>query len=343
LVSVVACWEGRCEDLALQTELVARVAELAAFARAVTAPDRPIERFDGVIEGPILLEPGLLPAGHPAVGEDGFGRLPRLALHGVSVEPRFAYKRYPGHCTVDVVFVRDPSLPALDGRMVSLKRGEPLALYDSQTVRAASAYIASPSIHLRYQYESWLDVLMRWIKAHFVETLWYWRHEDVLSPASTGFAPEDVKTRDERWSEVRRAFAEETGRFDLPQVAAAARAAKGLPWVWIADRALAVGHVSRAASAVAPRETWPALRRAAAVAVLKTGLGANLDYMPLVFAGRDFAVSSRFKDGGLIIDVDVAPTIPPRRIVVADMRPRTAPRATEKTLRSSAPGKVGRR
>jgi len=69
MVSVVASWDGHCRTPALQVELVTHVAQIAAFARGITSPRDPITRFDGVVDGPILLEPGLLPIGHAGIGE----------------------------------------------------------------------------------------------------------------------------------------------------------------------------------------------------------------------------------------------------------------------------------
>ncbi len=106
--------------------------------------------------------------------------------------------------------------------------------------------------------------------------------------------------------------------FSRRRAAKAALRAGDLPWDWLAEALTSsqgAPRLSIAARAAAPRDRWPALKRAAAVAVLKAGQGVNLDYLGFSFEGTAFACSSRWRSQGLIVDVDVAPPVPPRRIV----------------------------
>jgi hypothetical protein len=46
-------------------------------------------------------------------------------------------------------------------------------------LRGANAYLASPSIHLRYYLEDWTDCLFSWIRFFFIGDLWWHRWEEL--------------------------------------------------------------------------------------------------------------------------------------------------------------------
>jgi hypothetical protein len=331
LVSVVASWRGHCRDHSVQAELVAYLIELAAFNKALVAPDESVERIDRQFGTPVLLEPGLLPASHAGTRDDGLGEIAALTLFGVSFEPRFFARRYAGHSTIDFVFIRKADDPALDGKLVRLIREEDLMRYDHEAVRTARSYVASPSIHLRYDYETWLDELMAWVRRFFVEDLEYWRYEDRLVEQGYAFCPEDDDLRSRQWAALKLAYVLETAKHDLPELARAALASSDIPWAWIVERLLAFPQairLSAAVCAIVPHDRWLDLRRESAIAILQRGYGANLEYMPFSFANQVFALSSSMKSNGLTVDVDVAPPVPPQRIITttspASVQPRPA-------------------
>lgn len=66
--SVIATWSGQCRNQLVQEELVAHLHEIA-FTQAYAAPELPVERIDGWIEGKILVDPTLLPEGDRSIGK----------------------------------------------------------------------------------------------------------------------------------------------------------------------------------------------------------------------------------------------------------------------------------
>lgn len=238
--SVIATWSGQCRDQLVQEELVAHLHEIAAFTQAYAAPELPVERIDGWIEGKILVDPTLLPEGDRSIGNDGLGRFPRLRLYGLAFRPLLYLNLYRGHDNFGFMFIRAPDRPELDGRLVHVVRGDILARYDHEAVRSADAWLAEPSIHLRYQFEAWTDRLMNWIRSFFIEDLQYWRYEEDKRHDGSVFAPQDVDRRAARWLGVKLAYLDEaTNYIEVDQaVRKATRRAKDLPWNWLAEQRL---------------------------------------------------------------------------------------------------------
>jgi hypothetical protein len=50
-------------------------------------------------------------------------------------------------------------------------------VYQSAVISGAEWYVSSPSIHLRYYLEEWLDALLAWVKFFFMPGLDYGRYE----------------------------------------------------------------------------------------------------------------------------------------------------------------------
>jgi hypothetical protein len=320
--SVVATWGGRCLDQTVQADLVGHLREIAAFTQACRDPALPIEFIDETIEGTIILDPRLLAEGDALIGEDGLGRLSRIRLYGVVFQPLLRFDFYRGDNTFQFVFVRAPELPALDGILVKVARGEALALYDSEVVQNATAYLRIPQIHLRYQFEAWADMLTNWVRRFFLKEFGYWRYEDNSGYDGIAFAPKDLKGRADLWRAVKLAYLDEaTSYLEIEEAPRrAARRANDLPWAWLAARFMPdanMGFLSVAVRGMVPRERWGDLKLAAACAILKAGCGANLDYLAFSFGDSVFALSSRLRPAGLSIDIDVVPSIPPRHIIRA--------------------------
>lgn len=73
----------------------------------------------------------------------------------------------------------------------------------------ADHVLLTPTVHLRYMWEHWLDKLMAWVKAYYVGDLWYWRYADLpgfdrLLPASAarGRTARHDRTLDELHTEL---------------------------------------------------------------------------------------------------------------------------------------------
>ncbi len=133
--------------------------------------------------------------------------------------------------------------------------------------------------------------------------------------------PWDLAACELEWRIIQHAFAVEAA----PQLKRLARRCEGLPWAWLAERLLAwpeAAALSCAARSAVSRDAWPRLRLAGTVAVLAAGHGTDLDYMTFDFEDRVFALSSRIKPEGLFVDIDLAPPIPPRRIIRTETRSR---------------------
>jgi hypothetical protein len=71
------------------------------------------------------------------------------------------------------VFLECPDYPFLDGRIVEVVRGEDCAVSEAEILRGASAYLCSPSLHLRYYLEDWTDCLFSWIRFFFIGDFWW--------------------------------------------------------------------------------------------------------------------------------------------------------------------------
>jgi hypothetical protein len=339
--SVIASWQGRCVDHGRQAALVTHIEEIAAFTQACRAPPTPVKRIDTIVRGTILVDsdtvhpdsmrrPGfstiLLLEGGAATPPDRMQRLTQIGLYGVSFEPIYYTNLYRGHNHIDIVFVRAPDMPEIDGSLVSAAIGPDLLNYENP-ISSADAYIAKPSIHLRSSFESWLDILMNWIKIYFVEDLHYWRREDMSGYDGRPFRPLDFERRAAEWRHLKQVYADEVAvnMLDGPKqrtMREAGRRAVDLPWAWLADRLahLELTHLTRDVRAVIPKALQPDLKISAQIAVLQAGAGFDLDYLALPFKEEIFALSSRWGPSGLHIVVDVAPPVPPRRILVRKAR-----------------------
>jgi hypothetical protein len=320
--SVVATWNGTCRDRQAQGQLVAHLDEIAAFSQACRG--LPVNRIDRTITGNILLAPDLSRSADPKIAADHVGRISRLQLYGIAVRPLFRFDRTSSEGSFDFTFVRASDHPSLDGVLVQLVEDGGLQDEDQRSLRGAAVRLRTPRIYLRYQFESWADKLMNWIRTYFVEDLRYWRWNPDRGHDGAAFAPHDLAKREEARRRLKEAYMDEatSDEFlaDLAGMRKAARKAHDLPWDWLAEQATScsqTAHLSVAARAAIPSVRWRALRIAAAVAVLKAGRGTDLDYLSFHFEGAMFALSSRLRWSGLSIDVDIAPPIAPRKIVLA--------------------------
>ncbi len=103
--------------------------------------------------------------------------VPRMRVFGVDFELYDPRKLYPESNRVGFVFLDCPDLPSLDGCLVQVECRDQCRAYRSELLRGADWLLAPPSIHLRYLFEEWLDVLLGWVKYCFIPDLEFTRYE----------------------------------------------------------------------------------------------------------------------------------------------------------------------
>lgn len=171
-------------------------------------PIEPIRQFDEELSGRIVVDPGVSP--DPLrLREDVVGRhleladlapddghtpehdtlsldvvpagkcliVPRMRVYGIDFELYDPRKLYPESNRVGFVFLDCPDLPSLDGCLVQVECRDQCRAYRSELLRGADWLLAPPSIHLRYLFEEWLDVLLGWVKYCFIPDLEFTRYE----------------------------------------------------------------------------------------------------------------------------------------------------------------------
>lgn len=171
--------------------LDAMTAERAGNARRLAN----IETVDKSVTGRVLISSQVSPdpdallasarrAGLPIL-DDPEGEGPSLIvidgarLRGLDFKLFDPRGLYPGADRMSFVFLECPEYPFLDGRIVEVATAEDCAASGEPMLRGASAYLAGPSIHLRYYLEDWTDCLFAWIRFFFIGDLWWHRWEEL--------------------------------------------------------------------------------------------------------------------------------------------------------------------
>ncbi len=215
--SVVVAWKGNCRHTQVRYRLLGYLHRLAALSDEylrMRQPARPFildkmqeqrgralrpransEAVDWPVRGRVLVSSGIGPdaplllarareANLPIVMHDGGDGPPLIEIEAARLrgldfklfDPRGLY---PGADRMSFVFLECPDYPFLDGRMVEAASGEDCAASGIEALSGALAYLASPSIHLRYYLEDWTDCLFSWIRFFFIGDLWWHRWEEL--------------------------------------------------------------------------------------------------------------------------------------------------------------------
>jgi hypothetical protein len=215
--SVIVAWKGSCRDSRIRNRLLAHLHRLAmrsddylrsgqperpAFLNLVNEqrgaglrPRANIETIDRAVPGPVLVSSYISPSPEALVEsarEAGLAVIDRAndrhaplivveegRLTGLDFKLFDPRGIYPGEDRMSFVFLECPKLPFLDGRLVEIASVEACPTGEGETLPAASAYLASPSIHLRYFLEDWTDCLFSWVKFFFIGDFWWHRWEDM--------------------------------------------------------------------------------------------------------------------------------------------------------------------
>jgi hypothetical protein len=215
--SVIVGWKGSCRDARIRTRLLGHLHRLAlrsddyirsrqlerpAFLNLVNEQRTNslrtranIETIDRQIPGPVLVSsfistsPEALierarQAGLSVINRSDSAHPPLIAvdkgkLIGLDFKLFDPRGIYPGEDRMSFVFVECPEYPFLDGRLVEIAEVSDCPTGEGETLLEASAYLATPSIHLRYFLEDWTDCLFSWVKFFFVGDFWWHRWEEM--------------------------------------------------------------------------------------------------------------------------------------------------------------------
>jgi hypothetical protein len=215
--SVIVAWKGSCRDPKIRNRLLAHLHRLAmqsddylrsehherpGFLNLVSEqrgahlrPRANIEMIDRPIPGPILISSYISPspealvegareAGLTVIDRQDSAHPPLIVfdegrLAGLDFKLFNPRGLYPGEDRMSFVFLECPKLPFLDGRLVEIAGIEDCPRGKGETLPSASAYLASPSIHLRYFLEDWTDCLFSWVKFFFIGDFWWHRSEEM--------------------------------------------------------------------------------------------------------------------------------------------------------------------
>lgn len=179
--SVYAAWNGQCRDKTKREELYLRMCDLGELAHSFFQPVILIKHFNHSIEGNILISkahfssaptsPKLNKAG------DGYYSLEKINLYGVEFKLD-SRSFYPGENRISFVFCIDDD-PQLDGIVVLVEDRQECLKYVEPVIQQSDYFLETPNIHLRYYLEDWLDLLLGWVKYHYINNLSYWRYADI--------------------------------------------------------------------------------------------------------------------------------------------------------------------
>jgi hypothetical protein len=353
--SVYVTWKGRCPDRDCRDAICGRIDEIACLSDALLVQSSR-RTYDDRPEGVVLAEEGLFPPECVARLEDGLVRVSHLHLGGTAFRLADPRNLYPGEDHVSFVFATlhegpgaSPIRPGADGVLVLAEDAEQCKLYRNPIIQTADLYLQTPSIHLRYFAEGWMDQLLAFLRHFHMPELSYWRYRDL--PGSDRFAdidPADVAGRNRAWTEVRAALIEEVAKWipmglELGAMRQHLLRTGQLPLAWLTKPYKPLPIQLEIAEGIDRSETLELIRwmifdraafeAAAREAVLRAAKGLNLHYVPLHFNGRTLALKSTFEpdDEVLRVETRFAPEGTGDHAIAADEVAEPAPRGDPQT------------
>jgi hypothetical protein len=215
--SVIVAWKGSCRDARIRARLLGHLHRLASksdeYLRSRRLERPPflnlvneqrnnglrtrinIETIDRPIPGPVLVSSFISTSpealidsarqtGLTVINRCDGAHAPLIAvdkgrLTGLDFKLFDPRGIYPGEDRMSFVFLECPEHPFLDGRLVEIAEVSDCPTSESETLPEASAYLATPSIHLRYFLEDWTDCLFSWVKFFFIGDFWWHRWEEM--------------------------------------------------------------------------------------------------------------------------------------------------------------------
>lgn len=215
--SVIVSWTGQCRDDLVRRELCDRLAEIANIGGQFLKWSPRTRRFNQQIGSKILLagtvlEPeGLNRALAAEESPETYAGLSRVSSSedlAVDESGRLVHTLKLGGPDSSAIFsLRDAALwgiefrlptiyrdedrvsfvfllcanPALNGVIVQVEDKQQCKQFESEVVRDADWFLHNSSIHLRYRFEEWMDLLLGWIKHFYIRDMRYWRYEWLLN------------------------------------------------------------------------------------------------------------------------------------------------------------------
>ncbi len=215
--SVIVAWKGSCRDAKIRKRLLGHLHRLASKSDdylRFNQPERPVflnlvneqreqglharanvETVDRTLSGPVLISsyisasPDALlssarEAGLTVIDPQDGERAPLIVidkgrLSGLDFKLFDPRGIYPGEDRMSFVFLECPEHPFLDGRLVEVASMGNCSTGEGESLPPAIAYLASPSVHLRYYLEDWTDCLFSWVKFFFIGDFWWRRWEEM--------------------------------------------------------------------------------------------------------------------------------------------------------------------
>jgi hypothetical protein len=240
--SVIVSWSGQCSELFVRENLCWKLEELAELSHSYFEVPPSIRRFDHVIKGNILLSGSLFsappsssnlvrvyeslpqevdplgfelrvagPLGQKLrkIHEDLFS-LPQVDLYGIEFRLFDGRHLYEEDDRISFIFLRMEEYPELDGAIVYVEDRNQCQYYENEMIRQADWFLGQPHIHLRYYCESWMDMLLGWIKHFYIPNLNYWRYKELPGyEIFSNIDPYDSELRDEFFEVLKEGFHEE--------------------------------------------------------------------------------------------------------------------------------------
>jgi hypothetical protein len=229
--SVVIGWTGRCPDPRARARLLAHLTHLAELSGSylrrtppelsvVAAGAEPgakprraradIEHVSRAVSGQILISSGIvsdqnaflaatreagLPAvDHPEIGHASMTWLSTARLNGIDFRLFGSGQLHPGADRLSFVFLETAAAPFLDGRLVQVEGSDGCQEHEAESVRAASAYLNGPKVHIHSYLEDWIDLLFSWVKFFFIGDLWWRRFGEMQTYEDYRAVFSDVQT-----------------------------------------------------------------------------------------------------------------------------------------------------
>lgn len=215
--SVIVTWKGTCPRRKVQDELLSYLTvlsernealisgnsakrpefvEMLSRQRSEGLPVMPnVRRIDRDISGRILISTDIavnhetlvaeadrleIPheKGGPRHSRHSLFRLKRLSVRGMDFRLFDPRGLYPGEDRIGFFFLESREAPFLDSRLAVVHDREWCSLSGLEPVRSADWFVQCPFIHLRYYMESWVDILLAWVKFFFMPDLYYCRYDE---------------------------------------------------------------------------------------------------------------------------------------------------------------------
>ena len=315
--SVYVTWRGPSPDAAARDAVIARVAEVAALSDSLM--DRhTVVRYDQAATQ-VLAQEQLFAPGAGRIVELELTRLAEVTLRGLEFRLSDPRNLYPGADRVSFVFA---STGADDpGALVMVEDAAECALYRSDLIKGESLYLATPSIHLRYFAEQWLETLLAFLRRFHLPQLYYWRYDDL--PGANRFdhvAVADEAGREAVWRQILASLFDELAEWipkgeELGAIRDHLRQTGRMPARWFAEGHEPFELTVSIAEDTSAEERNELVRRllfatsdfedAARRAIYASGKGLDLRYAPVEFDGIRFAVSSRLDAAGTGLELKV--------------------------------------